>query len=375
MSFRKPAASSGDGQFAPHDLGAVSSTNPYAVSRRSGGLLSLLFLVIVIAAGLSFIPLPYVIFQPGPITNTLGDLDGKPIIQVKGATAYPAKGALDFTTVRVSGGPGVRVNVFDLAEAALRKDYEIYKREEIYPTETTREQVQQENAAEMVDSQEVAAAIALRETGRTVPERVVVSQLPEGSPAKGVLEPGDEIVSVAGTPTPDAAAVQVAVRAQKAGAPVSIVVRRDGSEKVVSVTTRDVQGRTVIGVALGRDYELPVDVTITAGGVGGPSAGTMFTLAVYDVLTPGDLTGGKRIAGTGTMEPDESVGPIGGIRQKLSGARNGGADYFLAPTDNCDEVVGHIPDGLQVVKIGSFDDALGAVKAIAADDVASLARC
>jgi PDZ domain-containing protein len=375
VSFRRPAASSGDGQSAPHDLGAVSTTNPYAVSRRSGGLLSSLFLVIVIAAGLSFVPLPYVIFQPGPITNTLGDLDGKPIIQVKGATAYPAKGALDFTTVRVTGGPGVRVNVFELAEAALRQDYEVYKREEIYPTETTREQVQQENAAEMVDSQEVAAAIALRETGRTVPERVVVSQLPEGSPAKGVLEPGDEIVSVAGTPTPDAAAVQTAVRAQKAGAPVSIVVRRSGSQKAVSVTTRDVQGRTVIGVALGRDYELPVDVTITAGGVGGPSAGTMFTLAVYDVLTPGDLTGGKRIAGTGTMEPDESVGPIGGIRQKLSGARNGGADYFLAPADNCDEVVGHVPDGLEVFKIGSFDDALGAVKAIAADDVASLPRC
>ncbi|GAA4120589.1 PDZ domain-containing protein [Knoellia locipacati] len=375
MRFRNPAASSGDGQSAPHDLGAMPTTNPYAVSRRSGGLLSSLFLVIVIAAGLSFIPLPYVIFQPGPITNTLGDLDGKPIIQVKGATAYPAKGALDFTTVRVSGGPGVRVNVFELAEAALRKDYEIYKREEIYPTETTREQVQQENAAEMVDSQEVAAAIALRETGRTVPERVVVSQLPEGSPAKGVLEPGDEIVSVAGTATPDAAAVQAAVRAQKAGTPVSIVVRRSGSEKTVSVTPRDVQGRTVIGVALGRDYELPVDVTITAGGVGGPSAGTMFTLAVYDVLTPGDLTGGKRIAGTGTMEPDESVGPIGGIRQKLSGARNGGADYFLAPADNCDEVVGHIPDGLQVVKIGTFADALGAVKAIAADDVSSLPRC
>lgn len=101
----------------------------------------------------------------------------------------------------------------------------------------------------------------------------------------------------------------------------------------------------------------------------------MFTLAVYDLLTPGDLTGGKRIAGTGTMEPDESVGPIGGIRQKAAGARNGGADYFLAPADNCDEVVGHVPDGLEVVRIGSFDDALGAVKAIAADDVASLPRC
>ncbi|CAN7354661.1 YlbL family protein [Knoellia sp. LjRoot47] len=376
MSTPDPTASAGGaGSSAPHDLDAASGTNPYAVSRRSGGLLSSLFLVIVIAAGLSFIPLPYVIFQPGPITNTLGTLDGKEIIQVKGATAYPAKGALDFTTVRVTGGPGVRVNLFELAEAALRPDYEIYKREEIYPTETTREQIQQENAAEMVDSQEVAAAIALRETGRTVPERVVVSALPEGSPAKGVLEPGDEILSVAGTATPDAKAVQAAVQAQKAGAPVAIVVRRDGTQKTVSVTTRDVQGRTVVGVSLGRDYDLPVDVTITAGGVGGPSAGTMFTLAVYDLLTPGDLTGGKRIAGTGTMEPDESVGPIGGIRQKLAGARNGGADYFLAPADNCDEVVGHVPDGLEVVRIGSFDDALGAVKAIAADDVASLPRC
>ena len=101
----------------------------------------------------------------------------------------------------------------------------------------------------------------------------------------------------------------------------------------------------------------------------------MFTLAVYDVLTPGDLTAGKRIAGTGTMEPDESVGPIGGIRQKLHGARDGGADYFLAPADNCDEVVGHVPDGLTVLRIGTFDDALGAVKAIAADKADSLPTC
>ncbi|WP_404381316.1 PDZ domain-containing protein [Knoellia locipacati] len=354
---------------------AVRGTDPYAVSRRSGGLLSSLFLVIVLAAGLSFIPLPYVVFEPGPVANTLGQLDGKAIVEIRGATAYPAKGSLDFTTVRVLGGPGDRINLFDLAQAALRKDYEVYKREEIYPEDATREEIQQENTAEMVDSQEVAAAIALRETGRVVPERVLVSQVPDGSPAKGVLEAGDEFVSVAGSPTPDASAVQAAVRAQKAGQPVSMVVRRDGTEKTLSVPTRDNQGVTIVGVLLGRDYELPVDVRITAGDVGGPSAGTMFTLAVYDLLTPGDLTAGKNIAGTGTMEPDESVGPIGGIRQKLSGARSGGADYFLAPADNCDEVVGHVPDGLEVVKVGSFDDALGAVKAIAADEVDSLPRC
>ena len=239
----------------------------------------------------------------------------------------------------------------------------------------TREEIQQENAAEMVDSQEVAAAIALRETGREVPERVVVSQLPEGSPARGVLEAGDEFVSVAGTATPDAAAVQKAVRAQKAGEPIAVLVVRNGVQKALSVPSRDNQGTTVVGVQLGRDYVLPVDVTITAGGIGGPSAGTMFTLAVYDVLTPGDLTAGKRIAGTGTMEPDESVGPIGGIRQKLAGAKDGGADYFLAPRDNCDEVVGHIPDGLTVVRIGTFAEALDAVKAIASDRVETLPTC
>ena len=359
----------------PDDTDQPDQPNRYAVSRRSSGLMTLLFLVVALGAVISFIPLPYVVLQPGPIFNTLGKLDGKPIVEVKGTTVYPAKGALDFTTVRVIGGPGVRVNAFDLALAAVREDREVFPREQFYPEPVTREEIQQENAAEMVDSQEVAAAIALRETGREVPERVVVSQLPEGSPARGVLEAGDEFVSVAGTATPDAAAVQKAVRAQKAGEPIAVVVVRNGVQKALSVPTRDNQGTTVVGVQLGRDYVLPVDVTITAGGIGGPSAGTMFTLAVYDVLTPGDLTAGKRIAGTGTMEPDESVGPIGGIRQKLAGAKDGGADYFLAPRDNCDEVVGHVPDGLTVVRIGTFAEALDAVKAIASDRVETLPTC
>lgn len=359
---------------APHDLGARRS-DPFSVSRRSSGLITALFVAIAVGAGLSFVPLPYVVLQPGPITNTLGQLDGKPLIEIKGAPAYPAKGALDFTTVRIVGGPGVRVNVFDLVTAGVRDDEEVYRREAFYPEQTSRKEVQQENAAEMVNSQEVAAAIALRETGHVVPERVVVSQVPDGSPSKGVLEPGDEFVSVAGKATVDAAAVQTAVRSAKAGSTVPMVVKRAGVDTSLSVPTRDNGGTTIIGVLLGRDYDLPVDVTIDAGGVGGPSAGTMLTLAVYDLLTPGDLTAGKRIAGTGTMEPDESVGPIGGIRQKLHGARDGGADYFLAPADNCDEVRGHVPDGLTVVKIGSFDDALGAVKAIAANKADTLPGC
>ena len=111
-----------------------------------------------------------------------------------------------------------------------------------------------------------------------------------------------------------------------------------------------------MGVGLRLDYDLPVDVTLRTGNVGGPSAGLMFSLAIYDALTPGELTGGKKIAGTGTMDDDGTVGPIGGIRQKLIGARRAGADFFLAPADNCAEVVGNVPDGLQVVKVESFDD-------------------
>jgi PDZ domain-containing protein len=376
VSAPDPAAEDHGGAHAHAVTSSGSGPNhPYAVSRRSGGMITMLFLAIALGAGISLIPLPYVVLQPGPVFNSLGDLDGKPIIEVKGAPAYPAKGALDFTTVRVVGGPGVRVDAFDLLVAGLRDDREVFTREEIYPEQVTREQIQQENTAEMVDSQEVAAAVALRETGLEVPERVVVSRLSDGSPAAGVLEDGDEFVSVAGTPTPDAAGVQAAVRAQEAGSTISVVVRRGGVEKTLAVPTRDNAGTTVIGVQLGRDYVLPVDVTITAGGVGGPSAGTMFALAVYDVLTPGDLTGGKRIAGTGTMEPDESVGPIGGIRQKLAGARDGGADFFLAPRGNCAEVVDHVPDGLTVVRIDTFSDALDAVRSIAAGTADTLPGC
>ena len=143
----------------------------------------------------------------------------------------------------------------------------------------------------------------------------------------------------------------------------------------MTARTAEAGGRTVIGVGLRMDYDLPIDVTLNTGRVGGPSAGLMFSLAIYDVLTPGELTGGKNIAGTGTMQDDGSVGPIGGIRQKLVGAKRAGASYFLAPADNCDEVVGHVPDGLEVLKVATFDDGLAAANGIAKGSVEGLPTC
>jgi Lon-like protease len=152
-------------------------------------------------------------------------------------------------------------------------------------------------------------------------------------------------------------------------------VRRGGKEQVLSVKTIASQGRTVVGVLLRNAFVFPTKVSINAGEVGGPSAGMMFALAVYDKLTPGALTGGAKIAGTGTIDSTGTVGPIGGIQQKLVGAKRGGATWFLAPAGNCDEVVGHIPDGLKVVKVATFTQARDAVEAIAARQTSSLPPC
>ena len=343
--------------------------------RVVGPALSGTFVLIIVAALLVFVPLPYVVMRPGPVINTLGELDGKRIITVAGAPTYPTQGTLDFTTVRVVGGPGARVNVYTLLEGWLSSDQEVLPEEQIFPRNATKQQVQQENTAEMVNSQEVAAAVALRAVGKEVPVTVSVAAIPSGSPSQGVLQKGDVFVSVDGVPASDTYAIRGAIGKHAAGEEVTVVVKRGGRTVTVRPRTTSANGAIVIGVQLQVKHTLPVKVTIDAGSVGGPSAGTMFSLGVYDMLTPGPLTGGKDIAGTGTLNDAGQVGPIGGIRQKLAGARGRGAEWFLAPADNCREVVDHIPDGLRVVRIGTFDEARTAVQKIAAGQTAGLPSC
>jgi PDZ domain-containing protein len=169
--------------------------------------------------------------------------------------------------------------------------------------------------------------------------------------------------------------VRAAIRAHKPGQSAVFTVQRSGKQRVVTVKTANAAGAAVVGVLLQTGFVFPTKVSINAGDVGGPSAGLMFSLAVYDKLTPGSLTGGANIAGTGTIDASGTVGPIGGIQQKLVGARRGGAAWFLAPADNCNEVLGHIPDGLRVVKVATFNQARDAVEAIAAKRAASLPTC
>nr|WP_277814844.1 S16 family serine protease [Galbitalea soli] len=132
----------------------------------------------------------------------------------------------------------------------------------------------------------------------------------------------------------------------------------------------------ILGIAVGTSYTFPVPIKIQLQDVGGPSAGMMFALGIIDKLTPGELNGGKRVAGTGTIDSAGTVGAIGGIRQKMYGAARAGARYFLAPRSNCDEVVGHIPSGLHVYSVATLDDSLTALKAISSGKgLASLSSC
>ncbi|WP_344191184.1 YlbL family protein [Pedococcus aerophilus] len=359
----------------PGQRGGPGHSDPYRLGRRSSASLIGLFLAIALGALSTLVGLPYVVMKPGPITNTLGQLGGKDLITVAGAQTYPTEGALDFTTVRVSGGPGYRVTVWDVLKGAIDPSEEVVDEEVYFPKGVTDKQVEEESTAEMIDSQQEAIAVALKATGQKVTTHTVIGQVADDAPSAALLKAGDEVLAVDGKTVDGPESIRAAIGTHTAGETVQLRLKR-GSETVdVAAKTRDSGGRVTVGVFLGTRFDFPIDVKIDAGNVGGPSAGTMFALGVYDRLTPGALTGGKKIAGTGTIDAAGTVGPIGGIRQKLVGAHDGGAKFFLAPADNCDEVVDHVPDGLTVVRISTFDEAKNSVEAIAAGRADSLPTC
>lgn len=338
----------------------------------------------VILLIITFLPTSYVIQRPGPVYNTLGTAttsDGTevPLISVEGAETFETAGALDLLTVQVVGNRERTPSWLELAIAWFDPSRAVLPIDEIYPEGETTEQRNEQSTALMVDSQKEATAAALTELGYDVAPKLTVYAIVDDSAAVGVLEEGDVILSANGEDVSDAAALREIVNAG-GGDPVSLVIERDGEEQTVSITPQEteVDGETtlLIGVQLLHDYEFPIDVTIQLDNVGGPSAGMMFALGIMDVLTPGELNGGEMIAGTGTISGDGTVGAIGGIQQKLYGADDAGAEWFLAPASNCDEVVGHVPSGLQVFAVETLDDALEVLEAIRDDgDLDALTTC
>lgn len=357
-------------------------------SRRSNGTVTgivALSVALVALVALTFVPTPYVIQRPGPVYDTLGtargaDGDKVPLIEVEGAQTYPTGGTLDLTTVQVIGNRERTPTWFELAMAWTDPTRAVVPIDTVFPQGVSSDERDERNAALMVDSQHEATAAALIELGYDVGARVRVVEAVPDSPADGVLRADDLVLAIDGEPIDSATALRDAIQ-EADGAEVTLTIERDGEEDAVAVTperSTDAAGDEVwlIGIALTTDYDFPVEVRLQLDNVGGPSAGMMFALGIIDTLTPGELNGGEDVAGTGTIDAAGTVGPIGGIRQKLYGARDAGATVFLAPEGNCDEVVGHVPDGLKVFRTGTLEESLDILEVVAeGGDTSALPVC
>ena len=337
------------------------------MSRRSltlaiAGLATVAAIVVTV-----LVPVPYVILGAGPTLNTLGkDSSGKPLISVTGHVTYPAAGHLNMVTVSYEGGPGTNLNIFQALRAWLDPSQAVVPESELFPPGQTAQQTQAQDTAQMASSQEVATAAALTQLHIKYETEVVVVSTVAGYPASKALKAGDIVKAVDGKPVTGQATLSSMITAQPAGSVLQLTVLRGGKTLTVPVTSKSSGGTPVIGVQVQEQYKFPFTVTISVGDIGGPSAGMMFALGIIDKLTPDNLTGGKFIAGTGEITASGQVQPIGGIQQKMVGARDAGATVFLAPAANCADTAGAVPAGLRVVKVATLSQAVSDLEAIKA---------
>ncbi len=327
-------------------------------------------------AFLAFVRAPYVIERPGPVVNVLGKDGDAKVISVEGTESYPTSGALDLLTVSVVGNRDQTPSWAELFAAWLDPKQSIVPIDEIFPVNQTQQQNDAESAAMMEQSQQDAIYEALTKLGYKIPTHVYISEVKKNAPSSGKLVAADYIQSVNGHAPGTIDGLRALIN--KYGAkPLTVIVKR--GEKTLSYQispVKDSTGKLVLGIYVGYKYDFPVKVSLKLSDIGGPSGGMMFALGIYDTLTPGELTGGAHIAGTGTIDVTGAIGPIGGIQEKMFGASDAGAKYFLAPESNCGEVVGHVPAGMKVFSVSTFDHALEVVKAIGAHaDLSQFATC
>ncbi|WLQ40784.1 PDZ domain-containing protein [Streptomyces laculatispora] len=357
--------------------------------RRTATMLaSTLVLIALLCAGV-LIKVPYAEMSPGPTVNTLGEVDGDPVLQITGRKTYKTSGHLNMTTVRVTGAD-YNMNLVEAVYGWLGHDSLVVPHDTLYPDGKTEQQSTQENAEEFSQSQESAKVAALTELGIPVSSRVVVSTVIKDSPSQGKLHAGDVIKAVDGTAVKQPEDVAKLVTRHQPGQDVTFTVipaktaaaaekagkEPEGTEKITLTTEKaPKENRAIVGIQAGTDHTFPFEINIKLADVGGPSAGLMFSLGIVDKLTPGQLTGGKFVAGTGTIDDKGKVGPIGGINMKLVGARNAGARYFLTPTDNCKSAASDTPDGLTLVRVKTIDDAKKSLEKIRSGDTAGLPSC
>ncbi len=324
-------------------------------------LLSFAFTVALLLVG-ALVPIPYVSLGPGPTYDTLGAVEGVPVVEVDGEETYPTTGQLRMTTVSV----GDDVTLLEGLSLWISGRFALAPREDYFRPGETEDEIEEQNTKLFQDSQSNAEVAALRYL--KYPMKVIAQQITAGAPADKVLAPGDQLVRINGKPIGTAADVRAALAGTKPGDTVQIAYKREGKEGTAAVALgraadfgAEDRPEGFIGLGPVDRPDVAFTTTISLQNVGGPSAGLMFSLAIVDRLTPGDLGNGAAIAGTGEITTEGKVDRIGGIPFKMVAAREAGVSTFLVPADNCVEARDNAPDGLRLVKVETLE---GAVRAL-----------
>lgn len=338
-------------------------------SRRAGWLM--LSLTAVIIVGLSFFPAPYVIDNPGPTYDTLGSVEvgdaTLDLISISGGEVFDTTGEIRLTTVTRSGNPDSLPGWVDVLSGWLDPTRTVIPVDVAYPPGVSVEQNREAAQIDMENSQQEAIAAALSYAGIPFASTLVVSQSLEGGPSEGVLLADDVILQAMGTPVHTVSELRELIGISGVNTPLDLVIEREGREVDLQIVPRLSEGDSpmpMIGILVSGRYDFPLEIAIALDNVGGPSAGLAFALGIVDKLTAEDITASGVFAGTGTINARGEVGSIGGIRHKMHGALADGATWFLAPADNCPDVLGHIPDGLQVIPVATLDDAVDALVSV-----------
>lgn len=346
------------------------------MTRNAVAIVSSVFFVLL-ALLLVMIPVPYVTWRPGQTLDVLGANDKNPVITVSGLPTFETSGQLRLTTVSTSKSDA-KVSLPETVFAYLSGSSDAMPREVVYQPGQSPDDVRQQSVQQMQTSRDDATVAALRAAGVAVTEMPVVAGVVSSGPASEVLEPGDLISAVNGQSVSTISDVTRLIGELEAGQPVVFeVIRGDEVSSVAITTAASTQGepRPVVGITVGTGYRFQPRVEYSLDPeIVGPSAGLIFALGIYDLITEGSLTGGTDVAGTGTIDPTGKVGAIGGLQQKIAAADRAGADTFLVPADNCQDVAG-LQSQARLVKVATLKDAIAALQLINEGNVSEVPVC
>ena len=333
------------------------------MNRRTSTLLVALAPIVAFGVLLALVSVPYVSLGPGPTFDTLGEVEGKEVVEIEGTEVQPTTGHLNMTTV------SQRDNL-TLGQALtlwVSGREQLVPRDLVYPPDRSKDEIDKANNQEFKRSEDSAEYAALGYL-KYAPA-VTVETVSEDGASKGKLNEGDAIDGVDGVPVTSLDQFQSIMEKTKPDQEVVLDFRRkNAAPGVTTIKLRSNPDKPhgYLGIGVVEAPWAPFTIDFNLANIGGPSAGLVFSLAVIDKLTTGELSGSKFVAGTGTIDADGKVGSIGGITHKILAAHEAGATVFLVPADNCEEAKSAHEDGIDLVKVANLGDAVDALNALSA---------